>query len=273
MADITSFDLDQIIFQMGQVGQRLADIGGAEGAAGNISVCLRIPLDVSLLFPQMQVMDLPVAVPELTGMMLIVSGSGCRLREIADAPLANLACVIVEPGGRTGKMFTSPQRHFKRVTSEFNSHLGVHPDHMRSDDVVLHTVLHGQPVHITYLSHLKDYLDETYLNRHLLRWQPETILNMPEGIGVLPFLLPGSAQLVVETKLSMREHRIVIWARHGVMARADNSVIHALDIIEYAETAAHYEHLNLTSGGKSDGLSPEQIREICVSWNIQQKIF
>ena len=161
MADITSFDLDQIIFQMGQVGQRLADIGGAEGAAGNISVCLRTPLDVSLLFPQMQVMDLPVAVPELTGMMLIVSGSGCRLREIADAPLANLACVIVEPGGRTGKMFTSPQRHFKRVTSEFNSHLGVHPDHMRSDDVVLHTVLHGQPVHITYLSHLKDYLDET----------------------------------------------------------------------------------------------------------------
>ena len=273
MADITSFDLDQIIFQMGQVGQRLADIGGAEGAAGNISVCLRTPLDVSLLFPQMQVMDLPVAVPELTGMMLIVSGSGCRLREIADAPLANLACVIVEPGGRTGKMFTSPQRHFKRVTSEFNSHLGVHPDHMRSDDVVLHTVLHGQPVHITYLSHLKDYLDETYLNRHLLRWQPETILNMPEGIGVLPFLLPGSAQLVVETKLSLRDHRIVIWARHGVMARADNSVIHALDIIEYAETAAHYEHLNLTSGGKSDGLSPEQIREICVLWNIQQKIF
>jgi rhamnulose-1-phosphate aldolase len=181
--------------------------------------------------------------------------------------------VIVEPGGKMGKMFTSPQPHFKRVTSEFNSHLAVHADHMRSDETVLHTVLHGQPVHITYLSHLKEYLDEKYLNRHLLRWQPETILNMPEGIGVLPFLLPGSAQLVVETKLSMREHRIVIWARHGVMSRAENSVIHALDIIEYAETAAHYEHLNLTGGGKSDGLSPEQIREICEWWSIKQNIF
>lgn len=273
MAEITSFNLDQILSHMGQVGQRLADIGGAEGAAGNISVCLRTPLDVSLLFPQMQMMDLPIAVPELVGMMLIVSGSGCRLREIADAPLANLACVIVEPGGKMGKMFTSPQRHFKRVTSEFNSHLAVHADHMRSDGVVLHTVLHGQPVHITYLSHLKEYLDETYLNRHLLRWQPETILNMPEGIGVLPFLLPGSAQLVVETKLALREHRMVIWARHGVMARAENSVIHALDIIEYAETAAHYEHLNLTGGGRGDGLSPEQIREICASWNVKQSIF
>lgn len=273
MSDLTSLELDQILYQMGQVGQRLATIGGAEGAAGNISVCLRNPLDVNALFPQMQMMDLPVAVPELAGMMLIVSGSGCRLREIADAPLANLACVVVEPGGKMGKMFTSPQRHFQRVTSEFNSHLAVHDDHMRSEDVALHTVLHGQPVHITYLSHLKEYLDEKYLNRHLLRWQPETIMNMPEGIGVIPFLLPGSAQLVVETKLSLREHRIVIWARHGLMARTDKSVIHALDLIEYAETAAHYEHLNLIGGGKSDGLSPEQIREICVSWNVKQSIF
>src|SRR5512139_303840 len=165
MAEITSFDLDQILSQMGQVGQRLANIGGAEGAAGNISVCVRTPLDVSVLFPQMQMMDLPVAVPELIGMMLIVSGSGCRLREIADAPLANLACVTVEPGGKTGKMFTSPQRNFKRVTSEFNSHLAVHGDHMRSSSIELHTVLHGQPVHITYLSHLKEYQDQNYFNR------------------------------------------------------------------------------------------------------------
>ena len=137
-----NYSLDQILFQMGQVGERLASIGGAEGAAGNISVCLRIPLDVSAMFPQQQGMDMPVAVPELAGMMLIVSGSGCRLREIADAPLANLACVLVEPGGKLGKMFTSHQRHFKRVTSEFNSHLAVHADQMRSGDVDLHTVLH-----------------------------------------------------------------------------------------------------------------------------------
>ena len=96
---------------------------------------------------------------------------------------------------------------------------------------------------------------------------------MPEGIGALPFLLPGSAQLVVETKLSLRDHRIMIWSRHGVMSRAENSIIKALDLIEYAETAAHYEHLNLTGGGRGDGLSPEQIREICASWNVEQKIF
>ena len=67
MAELTSLDLDQIIFEMGQVGQRLTSIGGSEGAAGNISVCIRDPLDISLLFPQNQMMDLPVPAPELAG--------------------------------------------------------------------------------------------------------------------------------------------------------------------------------------------------------------
>ncbi|HLO15337.1 MAG TPA: class II aldolase/adducin family protein, partial [Anaerolineales bacterium] len=136
-----------------------------------------------------------------------------------------------------------------------------------------HTVLHGQPLHLTYLSHLPDYQNQQYLNRRLLRWQPETILNFPEGIGILPFMLPGSAQLTIETMLTLREHRIVIWSQHGVMARAEDSIFHALDLIEYAETAAHYEYLNLIGGGLSEGLTPEHIRAISESWKIGQKIF
>ena len=273
MTETISLELDQIMYQLGQVGQRLAESGAAEGAAGNMSVCVRKPLDVSAHFPQMQMMDLPHPVPELAGMMLIVTGSGRRLRDVAEAPLANLACVFVEAGGKSGKLFTSPQAQFKRVTSEFNSHLAVHHDRMRSSDVAIHAVIHAQPIHLTHLSHLTEYQNEKFLNQHLLRWQPETILNMPEGIGIIPYILPGSAELVVETKLSLREHQIVVWARHGVMARSDNSISHASDLIEYAETAAHYETLNLLTDQKGGGLSPEEIREICKTWNVQQRIF
>lgn len=273
MTDLTPSGLTEIAFQLGQVGLRLAEIGAAEGAAGNMSVCLRHPVDASAFLPQIRVIDLPFPVPELAGMMVVVTGSGRRLRDVAEAPFANLACVVVEPGGRTGKLATSSQALFSRVTSEFNSHLAVHHDRMRSSAVNLHTVIHAQPLHLTLLSHQDGYQDEMFLNRRLLRWQPETILNMPEGIGVAPFLLPGSAQLVVETQLSLREHRIVVWARHGVMARADDSVLHACDLIEYAETAAHYEFLNQISGEPGGGLSPEEIREICRMWNVRQTIF
>jgi rhamnulose-1-phosphate aldolase len=272
MADSLSLELDQILYQLGQAGVRLFESGAAEGAAGNMSVCLRKPLDVSVLFPQIQKIELPHHSPELAGMALIVTGSGRRLREAAEAPLANLACILVEEGGRNARQFTSPQAQFKRVTSEFNSHLAVHADRMRAREIDLHTVLHAQPLHLTLLSHQSEYQNEKFLNQHLLRWQPETIANMPEGIGMIPFLMPGSAQLTVETKIALREHQIVVWARHGVMARADNSILHALDLIEYAETAAHYETLSLLTNG-GGGLSPQEIREICKYWNIQQDIF
>ncbi|RPJ24041.1 MAG: rhamnulose-1-phosphate aldolase [Chloroflexi bacterium] len=268
-----SFELDLLLQQLGQAGKRLSDIGAAEAAAGNLSICVREPVEVARRFPLVQTVDLPVPAPDLAGATLIVSGSGRRLRDILDDPTANLACIVVEAGGRRGKMFTSADCPFKRVTSEFNSHLATHHDQMRLNDIKHHAVLHAQPPHLTYLSHIPDYQDEQYLNRHLLRWQPETLLNFPEGIGVLPFILPGSTQLTIETMLALREHRIVIWSRHGVMARADDSILHALDLIEYAETAAHYEYLNLTAGEPSDGLSPEHLRSISESWNVQQKLF
>ena len=82
----------------------------------------------------------------------------------------------------------------------------------------------------------------------------------------------GSTQLTIETMLALREHRIVVWSQHGVIAKCDDSIFHALDMIEYAETACHYEYLNLIGGDLSEGLSPEHLRAITNSWNIRQRI-
>jgi rhamnulose-1-phosphate aldolase len=86
-------------------------------------------------------------------------------------------------------------------------------------------------------------------------------------------MLPGSEQLTGASVPALREHRLVIWSQHGVMARADDSILNAFDLIEYAETAAHYEYLNRSAGGLSRGLSPEQLRAISQNWNIDQKLF
>jgi rhamnulose-1-phosphate aldolase len=270
---LNSSAVGPLLKQMGEVGKRLSEIGATEGAAGNISICVRDTLEIREYFAQMQMIDLPVPTPELAGATILATGSGRRLRDIADAPTANLAAIIIEDGGKTGRMFTSVDCPFTRVTSEFNSHLAVHHDQMRSRRMKSHAVVHAQPKHLTFLSHISRYQDERFLNSHLLRWQPETILNFPEGIGVLPFLLPGSTHLMLETMLCLREHHMVIWSQHGVMARADDSIFHALDLVEYLETAAHYEVLNLTTGEASAGISPENIRAVADSWNVKQKIY
>jgi rhamnulose-1-phosphate aldolase len=71
----------------------------------------------------------------------------------------------------------------------------------------------------------------------------------------------------------LRRHRIAIWAKHGVMARSDVSVKRAADRVEYAETAAKYEYLNLSDGELGEGLSVEEIRAICKTFGIKQNIF
>src|SRR4029079_107379 len=118
------------------------------------------------------------------------------LRDIQRDPAANLGAIRINADGATGLLHTSPRRLFERVTSEFNSHLAVHQDQVARTGTNFHALIHAQPLHLTYLSHIPRYQDTTYLNRHILRWQPESIVQLPEGVGYIPFLLPGSPELM-----------------------------------------------------------------------------
>jgi rhamnulose-1-phosphate aldolase len=266
-------ELGELLVLTGEAGKRMSEIEATEGAAGNISVWLGWPIDPRRTFPLEETIPLPETAPELAGNSFLVSGSGRRLREIIDNPAANLGFLTVNAGGETAQLFTSASRLFERLTSEFNSHLAVHRDQVRLTGTNFHALVHAQPPYLTYLSHVPRYRDERYLNQHLLRWQPETIVNLPEGVGVVPFKLPGSPALMEATVQSLRTHRIVLWAKHGVVARSDVSVKRAADRIEYAETSARYEYMNLQNREMAEGLSVEEIRLICSTYNVQQGIF
>lgn len=266
-------DLTGVLVSIGEAGERICDIGASEGAAGNISACMRWPVEVRNLFPLSEPFALSGPIPELAGATVVVSGSGRRLRELKHDPTAAVGCVKISADGTEATLHTSTSRHFAKVTSEFNSHLAVHADQVAATDTNFHAVVHAQPLRLTYLTHLPDYQDTLALNRRLLRWQPELIVQLPEGIGFLPFEVPGSEALKAASVKALREHRIVAWARHGVLARSDHSVKNAADRVEYAETAATYEYLNLAAGGTGTGLSDSDILRVCEAFGIQQQIF
>ncbi len=261
-------DLDELLTTIGEAGLRVSSIDASEGAAGNISLFIGWPLEVRRRFPLAEPLDLPHPVPALAGGLIIVTGSGRRLRDIRSDPSANLGAVIIHDDGRTAHLCTSPRRLFQRVTSEFNSHLAVHDDQVARTATNFHALIHAQPPHLTYLSHIPAYRDETYLNQRLLRWEPETIVNLPEGIGVLPYKLPGSHDLMEANVAGLRTHRVVVWSKHGVMARSDMSVTRAADRVEYAEAAAVYEYMDLVTGGQGEGLTTDELREIVRAFNV-----
>jgi rhamnulose-1-phosphate aldolase len=75
------------------------------------------------------------------------------------------------------------------------------------------------------------------------------------------------------TVAELRKHRIIVWGKHGVVARSDVSVKRAADRIEYAETGARYEQMNLMTDELGEGLAAEDIRAIAQTLNLQQTIF
>src|SRR5678810_105262 len=99
-------ELNDLLTMMGEAGRHLADIEASEGAAGNISVCLRWTVELRNRFPVIDDIELPQSIPELAGATFLVSGSGRRLREIIDEPTASIAGIIVDEGGHTGKYYT-----------------------------------------------------------------------------------------------------------------------------------------------------------------------
>ncbi len=266
-------ELDELLADIGKAGQRISEIDASEGAAGNISVYVGWKIEPRRCFPKEQELGLPVAAPNLVGHSFLVTGSGCRLRDILDDPTPNLGVVTVNPGGETATLFTRHLPAFERVTSEFNSHIAVHRDQINLTGTNFHAVIHAQPQHITYLSHIPRYQDQDFLNRQLLRWQPELIINLSRGLGVVPFEIPGSEALMTGTLKKFCNHRVVIWCKHGLMSRSEISTLKASDRIEYVETAAKYEVLNLANGEMGTGLSPEEIRSIAAAFGIEQNLF
>jgi rhamnulose-1-phosphate aldolase len=263
----------EILSELGEAGRRLSEIGASEGAAGNLSVYLSPAVPRHDGFCRSEVIELPLAVPELRGGQFIVTGSGTRSRDIQRAPLACLGWLVVNQDGHTGTLYWAENRQFTRLTSEFNSHLAVHRDQVQRNALTFHALVHGQPRRITYLSHLEAYQDQAWLTRRLLRWQPEGILNFPEGIATVPFLVPGQAELMQANQRALHDCRVVVWSKHGVMARSPRSVMAAIDLIEYVETAAYYEVLDRMLGGTAVGLSSDEIRAVAQAYAVHQVLF
>lgn len=246
---------------MGVAGARLDAIHACEAGAGNISFAFKEAPGLEEVFPLAEPYTLPAEVPHLAGWTVLVTGSGQRLRDVHLDEGACVAAVTIDEGGTTGTLRSTPRRAWAKPTSEFNSHLAVHDDQIaRRPELTQHSVVHAQPPYIVVLSHLAECRTTAAFNRRILRWEPETIIQLPDGVGMLEFMVPGSKELMDASVAGLREHRLVVWAKHGVLGRSDDTPLKVVDLIEYAETGALYDHLNTVSGNRSEGLTAEELQ-------------
>ena len=269
----TAPSLSEVLADMGLAGLRLDELHATESGAGNMSVALRETPDLTG-FGNAEPYELPVAVPALAGWTVVVTGSGTRLRDVAEHPDRCLAVVVIGDDGVDATLHSAPARTYVRPTSEFNSHLGVHAEQVAArPELSHHAIVHAQPPYLVALSHIPRLADTLTFSRAITRWEPETIIQLPDGIGVIPYAAPGSDTLMAANVEQLCDRQIVLWCKHGVMVRSDDGALAAVDKIEYAETGAMYEHWNMTSGGEGEGLTLDQIRGLIDAFGLVTTLY
>ncbi|SDS87429.1 L-rhamnulose 1-phosphate aldolase [Paraoerskovia marina] len=261
--------LGEVLAQMGEAGRRICEIDASEAGAGNISVYLGWDTEVRRRFPLTEDVELPIPAPSLVGGTILVTGSGRRLRQIEADPESSIGVLKIHEGGLTATLYSSPRRRFEKLTSEFNSHLGVHEDQVKRRGVDYQAVVHAQPPHLTFLSHIPQYRDDEYMNRRIMRWEPESVVSLSQGIRVLPFFVPGSQEMMDANVAGLQVTDITLWSKHGTMSRSDISVTRATDRVEYAETGAKYEYMNLAAGGLAERLTDDEVSQTARTFGIE----
>ena len=250
---------------------RLCDDGSAmgwhEANGGNVSVRLSEQDAQSFagaLSTDAPWTDLGQSCPSMDGALLAVTAAGSHLRLVSQE--LSKSCGIVEIG--CGGSAWRPVWGFAdgaRPTSELASHVLIHDVRAKVSGGSSRILYHAHPANIVALTMVTDPSAKK-LSRILWKSLTESIMLFPEGLGYVPWMVPGSSELAQATAQQMEAHRAVIWAHHGLFA-AGASFAEVFGLIQTADKAAGiYLAALAANGGNSkfaSSISNAQLIEMC----------
>lgn len=255
-------DLKNIIRETAEIAGYLWQRGWAERNASNISV------NITDLF-QEEIQDystfpfcaLPVSYPKLSGNYFFVTGTGKRMRDLAQKPMKN--ALIIKLNEDSNGYWIISQRidsEFFMPTSELSTHLGIHEmvaERGSTEKAVMHTHVHE----LVSLTHSKEFCDQDTLNKILWSMHPETMIFVPKGVGFVSYLLPGSAEIAAETVHALQNHDVALWEKHGVFA-IGKSVAETFDLIDILAKSAGIYFMCRSANIEPIFLTGEQLAEL-----------
>ncbi len=151
-----------------------------------------------------------------------------------------------------------------RPTSELASHVLVHEVRAAAARGSCRVLYHAHPANVATLTAVMP-LDARTITRALWKAMTECIMVFPRGVGVVEWMVPGSAALARATAELMRTYDAAIWALHGLFG-AGSDFDDAFGLMHAIEKAAGiYVAARAANGGSSDfpnTIADDDLREI-----------
>lgn len=159
--------------------------------------------------------EIGTSVPGLAGEYFLVTGSGKYMRNVPLDPEDTIAIAEIDEAGEKYRVVWG-LKNGGRPTSEFPSHLMNH-EVKKSIDPRYRVIYHCHPANTIALTFVLPLKDEVF-TRELWEMATECPVVFPDGIGVVPWMVPGGRDIAVETSKLMKKYDVAIWAHHGMFA-------------------------------------------------------
>ena len=233
-----------------QLNSRLSTFNNSKPSTLNSQLSKPIPIGTTL--------------PHLKNSYFYCKGTNRRMRDLAQAPMDNGAIIrILDDCAHYEIIADKPVM----PTSELPSHLSVH-NYLIAKGSPYKASLHTHPIELVAMTHHRPFLEKDVLTKILWSMIPETKAFCPRGLGIVPYMLPGSVALAEATIRTLDDnYDVVMWEKHGVFA-VDTDIMSAFDQVDVLNKAAQIYMSARSMGFEPEGMSEAQMKELSEAFKL-----
>ena len=190
--------------------------------------------------------DICESVPKLAGEFFMVTRTTGYMRNVMRNPENAFGIVEIDKTGTKYRTWWG-LTNGGRPTSEFPSHLKNHEVKLETTGGEHRVIYHAHPVNLIALTFVLP---------------TECPVIFPEGVGVVPWMVPGKGPIATATSKLMRDYNIVVWVHHGLFV-SGKDFDRCFGLMETVEKAAEIRIRAQSTGAmKKSAIQVRQLRQI-----------
>lgn len=252
--------------EMIETTTNLYRLGWDERNGGNISYLLTEDevspyLDVTKI---LRTFPLAIDGSALAGRLFLVTGSGKYFKNVQGNPTECLGVIRMDASGENLELLWGFEND-SVPTSELPSHLLSHIARLAVDQDH-RIIMHNHATHLLAMTFTHS-LEERAITRTLWQMCTECLVVFPEGVSVIPWMVPGTTEIGEATAHKMKETRLVLWPHHGVYG-AGQTMDDVFGLIETAEKAAEVYTYVRAQGPILQTITDEQLEQLAVAFKV-----
>ncbi|CAI0892452.1 rhamnulose-1-phosphate aldolase [Serratia proteamaculans] len=233
--------------------------GWDERNGGNVSLRLldeEVQPYAADFYPQPRRVELSQPAVELANCWFLVTGSGKFFRNVQLDPADSLVLLRISEDGHAYSIHWG-LTNGGLPTSELASHLQSHCVRKTLTDGRDRVIMHCHATNLIALSYVLE-LDSASFTRMLWEGSTECLVVFPDGVGIVPWMVPGTDGIGEQTSQQMGSHSLVLWPFHGIFASGP-SLDEAFGLIDTAEKSAQVLVKVLSMNGMKQTISKAQL--------------